>query len=84
MLASHSPIRSDPEAQKKFKKLALPDKKLARERLLLGEKYFLPPLWPLARGLSPLARATTGGVVRTNEDPLPQKRGEAFSKLRFP
>ena len=30
-------------------------------------------LWPKARVLSPLARGTTGGVVRTNEDPLPQK-----------
>jgi hypothetical protein len=33
----------------------------------------LRPLWPKAGVLSPLARGTTGGVVRTNEDPLPQK-----------
>jgi len=29
--------------------------------------------WPSARGLSPFARGTTGGVLRTNVDPLPQK-----------
>jgi hypothetical protein len=29
--------------------------------------------WPKARVLSPLARGTTWGVVRTSEDPLPQK-----------
>ncbi len=41
-------------------------------------------LRPKVRGLSPLARGTTGGVLRTNEDPCRKKRGEAFSKLQFP
>jgi hypothetical protein len=37
-------------------------------------------LWPKARVLSPLARGTTGGVERTSEDPLPQKRGVPLGK----
>ena len=35
-------------------------------------------------GLSPLARGTTGGVVRTDEDPLLQKTRRSFLKASIP